>query len=69
MIGNIKQIIITKDELGLFEPVLSLSYKDLLYDEDKEIEEKTFNELIRLLEQERLFKKNAKSIRYRYYLL
>ena len=59
---NIKQIIITKDELGLFEPVLSLSYKDLLYDEDKEIEEKTFNELIRLLEQERLFKKNAKSI-------
>ena len=59
---NIKQIIITKDELGLFEPVLSLSYRDLLYNEDKEIEEKTFNELIRLLEQERLFKKNAKSI-------
>lgn len=60
---NIKQIIITKDELGLFEPVFSLSYKDLLYDEDKEIEDKTFNEVIRLLEQERLFKKNAKSIR------
>ena len=64
LIGRIyfKQIIITKDELGLFEPVFSISYKDLLYDEDKEIIDKTFNELIKLLEQEKVFKKNAKSI-------
>lgn len=59
---NIKQITITKDELGLFEPVFSISYRDLLYDEDKEIEDETFNNLIKLLEQERLFKNNAKSI-------
>lgn len=59
---NIKQITITKDELGLFEPVFSMLYTDLVYNEEKEICDVTFKELIQKLDQEKLFKKNKQSI-------
>ena len=59
----IKQITITKDELGLFEPVYSIDYYDILYDAHKSIEDVTFEELIKQLEAERLFVYDTKAIK------
>lgn len=59
----IKQIIITKDTLELFEPVYSIKYYDVLYDADKSIEDVTFEELIKKLEAERLFVYDTKAIK------
>lgn len=59
----IKQIIITKDTLELFEPVYSIKYYDVLYDADKSIEDVTFEELIKKLEAERLFVYDTKDIK------
>ena len=51
----IYHIDIIKDELGLFDPVYTIQYKDIPYDEDKVIENATFDELITKLYAERLF--------------
>ena len=51
----IYNITIIKDELKLFEPIFTISYKDIIYDEDKIIENVTFDELANKLYDERIF--------------
>ena len=51
----IYHINIIKDELGLFDPVYTIQYKDIPYDENKVIENATFDELTSKLYAERLF--------------
>lgn len=51
----IHQIIIIRDELELFEPVYSINYHDLIYDKEKFVENKTFDELIQYLQEQKLF--------------
>ena len=59
----IYHIDIIRDELGLFEPVYTLYYKDLIYNEDKTIENTTFDELTNKLYAERLFIDDPSKIR------
>ena len=59
----INQVTITKDALGLFEPVYSIDYIDIIYQTNKTIEEVTFEELIKSIESERLFKYDIRGLR------
>ena len=44
------KITIIRDELDLFEPHYTIKYRDLIYDEVRIIENKTFDEVIRYLQ-------------------
>lgn len=59
----INQITITKDELQLFEPVYSIDYLDIIYDTNKIIKDVTFDELIKLIEADRLFKYDTRALK------
>ena len=65
LIGRIyiKQIIITKDALNLFEPVYTIKFFDIMYQQEKTIEDKTFDTLTKLLNEESLFTYELKYIR------
>ncbi len=56
-------ITIIRDELELFDPVFTILYKDLIYNENKIIENATFDELVNKLYSERLFADEIKQIR------
>ena len=60
---NITQIKITKDALNLFEPVFTMEYHDLMYDEKRCITDATYNELITQLDKEKLFKYDSNNIK------
>lgn len=60
---NIQQIIITKDELGLFEPVYTIKYFDIMYQQERIIENETFDNLTKLLNAESLFTYELRYIR------
>lgn len=51
----IEELTIVKDELELFEPVYDMKYSDLLYEHKKTITNVPFDELIEILDSERLF--------------
>ena len=59
----IHQIIIIRDELELFEPVYSINYHDLIYDKEKFVENKTFDELIKYIHEQKLFIGDNKKIK------
>lgn len=59
----IYHITIIKDELNLFDPIYTINYKDILYNEDKIIENATFDELVSKLYAERLFTEEIPQIR------
>ena len=56
-------ITIIRDEIELFDPVFTILYKDLIYNENKIIENATFDELVNKLYSERLFADEIKQIR------
>lgn len=49
------KITIIKDKLDLFEPVYSIKYYDFIFKELKTVENKTFDELINYLQEQKLF--------------
>lgn len=57
------KIIIIRDELDLFEPLYIIKYRDLIYDELRIIENKTFDEIIRYLQAQKLFIGDTKEIK------
>ncbi len=65
LIGRIYifKITIIRDELELFEPVYSIKYYDLIYKKEKFVENKTFDELIRYLQGQKLFIGDNKNIK------
>ena len=60
---NIQQIIITKDALELFEPVYTIKYFDIMYQKEKIIENETFDNLTKLLNEESLFTYELRHLR------
>ena len=57
------KITIIRDELDLFEPHYTIKYHDLIYDEVRIIENKSFDEVIRYLQAQKLFIGDTKEIK------
>ena len=60
---NILKMKITNDELGEFNKVFSIKYKDLIFNEVKNIENVSFAELCSRIEAERIIKGELRTIR------
>ena len=60
----INKIKIINDEIGEFDRVFSIYYKDTIFNEEKAIEDVSFPELIAKLDSEKIMKGDSKSIKH-----